>query len=225
MERGGGRSGSRPVRNLSQIRRPTLAFPTNGLEIFPARCRHLDPPCPAAAPGRDWSGDRSRVESRSRVRRMETEIEPGRRRSTAARPARDRNPYEGTSDAHAETADRPGGARRPAPGLRRHRPDGPRRAARRRASRPTGWRRRPARTCSCTPTTRSTGIPGAPRRSPRRRPRTSRSSCRSATARATGATSWSARASRTPRSPGSSTRISSASRSTARSGPTSTRST
>ncbi len=66
---------------------------------------------------------------------------------------------------------------------------------------PTGSPGRPARTCSCTRTTRSTGIPGAPRRSPRPRPRRSRSSCRSATRRATGATSWSASGSRTPRSP------------------------
>ena len=84
---------------------------------------------------------------------------------------------------------------------------------------------RPAPTCCCTPITRSTGIPGGPRRSRRRRPRTSRSSCRSATARATGATSWSARASWTPRSPGSSTSTSCASRSIARNGRTSTRST
>ena len=46
--------------------------------------------------------------------------------------------------------------------------------------RPTGSRRRPALTCCSTPTTRSTGIPGVPRRSPRRRPRTSRFSSRSA---------------------------------------------
>ena len=48
---------------------------------------------------------------------------------------------------------------------------------------PTGSPGRPAPTCCSTPTTRSTGIPGAPRRSPRPRPRTSRSSSRSATRR------------------------------------------
>ncbi len=48
-------------------------------------------------------------------------------------------------------ADPPVGAPRPAPGLRRHRLDGPRRARRPTTSRPTAWRRRPARTCSCTP--------------------------------------------------------------------------
>ena len=42
---------------------------------------------------------------------------------------------------------------------------------------------------------------GATRRSRARAPRTSRSSCRSATRRATGATSWSTSRSRTPRSP------------------------
>ena len=63
---------------------------------------------------------------------------------------------------------------------------------------PTASPERPAPTCSSTRTTRSTGIPGAPRRSPGRRPRTGRSSSRSATRPATGATSWSARASRTP---------------------------
>ena len=60
---------------------------------------------------------------------------------------------------------------------------------------------RRARTCSSTPTTRSTGIRGVPRRSPRAKPSwTARSSCRSATPRATGATSWSASRSRTRRS-------------------------
>ena len=65
----------------------------------------------------------------------------------------------------------------------------------------TGSRARRARTSSSTPTTRSTGIRGAPRRWPGRGPRTSRSSCRSATRRATGATSWSASRSRTRRPP------------------------
>ncbi|MCK7518830.1 MAG: thioredoxin domain-containing protein [Ignavibacteriales bacterium] len=58
-------------------------------------------------------------------------------------------------------------------------------------------------------------------RRPSRRPgaRTSRCSCPSATRPATGATSWSANPSRTRRSPVSSTKPSSASRSTGRNGP------
>ena len=59
---------------------------------------------------------------------------------------------------------------------------------------------KPARICSSTRTTRSTGTHGARRRSSGRAARTSRSSCRSATRPATGATSWSTRASRAPTS-------------------------
>ncbi len=59
---------------------------------------------------------------------------------------------------------------------------------------------KPARTCSSTPTTRSTGTPwGAEALEPGAEPRTGRSSCRSATRPATGATSWSASRSRTTR--------------------------
>ena len=63
---------------------------------------------------------------------------------------------------------------------------------RRTPARRTGSPRRAAPTCSSTPTTRSTGIPGAPEAFEKARRRRSSSSCRSATARATGATSWSA---------------------------------
>ncbi len=90
---------------------------------------------------------------------------------------------------------------------------------------PIGSPARPARTCSSTPTTPSTGIRGGRRRSSGPRRRTSRSSCRSATQRATGATSWSASRSRTRTRRGCSTTASCRSRSIARSDPTSTRST
>ena len=86
-------------------------------------------------------------------------------------------------------------------------------------------RARPARTCSSTRTTRSTGIPWGGTRSRARSYWTARSSCRSATRPATGATSWSASRSRTRRRPGCSTSASWRSRWTARSGRTSTRST
>ena len=51
----------------------------------------------------------------------------------------------------------------------------------------TGWPRRRALICFCTPTIRSTGIPGGQRRWRRPRPKTSRSFCRSGIARVTGA--------------------------------------
>ena len=80
-------------------------------------------------------------------------------------------------------------------------------------------------TCSSTPTTRWTGFPGG--RTRWRAPCCSiaRSSSRSATRPATGATSWSASRSRTRRRRATSTTTSSRSRWTARSAPTSTRST
>ena len=62
------------------------------------------------------------------------------------------------------------------------------------------WPGRPARTCSSTRTTRSTGTPGARRPSHAPAAKTSRSSSASATPPATGATSWSASRSRTRRS-------------------------
>ena len=62
---------------------------------------------------------------------------------------------------------------------------------------PTASPERPARTCSSTRTTPSTGFPGGPTRWPGRSCSTGRSSCRSATRPATGATSWSASRSRT----------------------------
>ena len=61
----------------------------------------------------------------------------------------------------------------------------------------TGSRAKRARTCSSTPTTRSTGSHGDRTRSRVPRCSTGRSSSRSATPRATGATSWSASRSRT----------------------------
>ena len=67
--------------------------------------------------------------------------------------------------------------------------------------RPTDWPTRPAPTSSSTPTTRWTGTRGDPRPSSAPGPRTARSCCRSATRPATGATSWSASRSRTPRRP------------------------
>ena len=58
-----------------------------------------------------------------------------------------------------------------------------------------------ALTSFSTPTIPSTGIPGATKRSSAHAAKTSRSFCRSATRRATGATSWSTSRSRTRRSP------------------------
>ena len=89
-------------------------------------------------------------------------------------------------------------------------------------STPIASPRKAAPICFSTPTTPSTGIPGATRRLRRRRRKASSSSCRSATAPATGATSWSASRSRTRRWPSCSTTSSCASRWIARSGRTST---
>ena len=90
---------------------------------------------------------------------------------------------------------------------------------------PTSSRARPVRIYSSMRTTRSIGCLGAEMRWPARSSLTARSSCRSATPRAIGATSWSANRSRTRRRPRCSTTISCRSRSIARSDQTSTPST